>query len=322
MAGSGLQVSTRGPPPGLAFNLDEWVPCEVYLGCTEERETDTATSADLARVIAKLHRRHERDHGTVLGQSSAATEVYVKVIPLGFILRVIPSSRDNQETNSPQEGIREFFETVRIARCSANHEPCNRALIWVYNRRSLDGGTAGSDGRVECHGVVCRDLRDATRLANTLAAAFYEMRQQPVSIGNAFGAVGGAVSMSGVMQSVPGELPPAYTPAATGGEVAVTEPRSRRARSRGGRQMRVLEVVTMHQGEDIEEGSQLDLSPRSTGSMSPRDVSSPPNAAGTTRNSTVSLHSAVAISEVRSPRGQRYGGMPDVAADPWGNPVG
>ncbi|XP_022093517.1 uncharacterized protein LOC110980820 [Acanthaster planci] len=316
MAAGGPASAARGPPPGLAFNLDEWVPCVAYLGHTDQRETNTVTNADLARVVAKLYGRHELDHGAIMGQMPTTTEVYVKVVPPGLILRVINTSLSHRASDGPREGIREFFETVRIARCSANHEPCTHALVWVYNRRPSLGGTV--DGLVECHGVVCRDLRDATRLANTLAMAFYEMRQQSVAIGNAFGAVGGAVSMSGLMWSMPGELPPAYTPVTGDG---APEPRAMRGRSRGSRQMRVLEVATVHREDDCDEDSGLDPSPRSTGSPSSREAT-PRNATGGMRNSTVSLHSTVAISEGRSPRGRRPGGLPDVSADDsWGSRV-
>ena len=62
MAASGSQRGVRGPPPGLAFSLDEWVPCEAYLGCTRQQESDTVTKDDLARIVARLHGRHERNN--------------------------------------------------------------------------------------------------------------------------------------------------------------------------------------------------------------------------------------------------------------------
>ena len=177
--------------------------------------------------------------------------------------------------------------------------------------------------------MMCRDLRDATRLANTLAMAFYEMRQQPVAIANAFG---GAMTVSQFVRGMPLESPPAYTPPV---HDVVMEPPPRRNRNHA-RQTQILQIATAH--DDDGEDDQLDLSPRSHGPRSPR-ATTPRNTTRTSvdsskvslnspdghsprgtakvsmRNSVVSLHSAVAVSEgSRISRGRQSAGLPDVDA--------
>ncbi len=178
-----------------------------------------------------------------------------------------------------REGSREFFETVRIARCSANHMPCPTALVWVYNRQPPSGFTG--DGSVECHGVVCRDIRDATRLANTMAMAFYQMKQQQQN------ALGGAVGTSPV---TPMDAPPAYKPP----NRLALEPLPQRIRLRD--QPQILQIASVQHvvagDEDESDDYELELSPRSLRqrSTSPRVVT-PRNTAGVSvSNSMVSMN--------------------------------
>ncbi|XP_033638329.1 uncharacterized protein LOC117299018 [Asterias rubens] len=318
------------PPPGLAFQLDEWVPCDVYLGFTKQQEVDTTTNGDFTRVVARLQRRHEREAGRNVAH--VRNEVYVKVVTSGFTVRIMAPMTNRLAEDEVREGTREFFETVRIARCSTNHEPCPPALVWVYNRPPPSGFTG--DGTLECHGVVCRDVRDATRLVNTMVTAFYTMKQLQ-SVGNASG--GGAVGSlpfegsGGASLVTPLDEPPAYRPPSQ-----ILEPLPRRIRLRD--QPQILQIASVRHPVDGEEESddyELELSPRAPGqrSVSPRGVT-PRNTAGTSvsnpmssdncssprsnsqanmRNSTVSLHSTISASErPGTGRRKRSSGLPGI----------
>lgn len=259
----------------------------------------------------------------------------MKVVPTGLTLRVMAPMIDRLAEDEVREGSREFFETVQIARCSANHKPCPSALVWVYNR----GGVTG-DGSMECHGVVCRDLRDATRLVNTMAMGFYDMKQQQQQqpVGNAYrGAVGATTPFT------PMDAPPAYRPP----NRHVLEPLPLRVRLRD--QPQILQIDSIQNGVNEDDAYELELTPRSPWqrSTSPRAVTprntarssvgdavvsmnTPDNCSSSPRrssqasmrNSTVSLHSTVSASEGSAGPGhrRRSAGMPGVESEfDWGS---